>query len=470
MKTLSMSWHLTRARLASREGESLLDVFAIIAYGVSSWLTLTTLGGVWMFLGRRGTVDALMALKYGVDESWTTGFGEFYFGLAIVALALLAVPLMSVGAGAARLGANGRARRLASLRLIGVTGAQVTLMSVVETLLLATLGFIAGLALYLATLPLWSNVSFQSMNIDPGEMMLPWWGTLGAFLLVLVIAALSTVTGLLKVSISPLGVARREAPKALKSWRLVLLVVAVILMLVTTGNFSPFSANTTAWVSMAAVFLLVFGSMAIAGPWFIQVATRLVSRTGSPSKLLATRRVIDDPRAAWRNVSAVSLMGLIASLTTLSMQFSMTPTTSGSARDSASIGFNQMISTDIITGTLIAFAFALVLGAVSTLIQQSSDVFDRADESQSLVAIGTPLRVLSTARLRQIMGPLVLMLGISVGIGALPAAMGAIEPLGENVRTLSIMVALGIVMSLVAVTATVPIQKRVLAERGRKND
>lgn len=468
--TISLATNLATARLGSRKGAALLDGMAVLAFAVSAWLTLTTLGGVWMFWVRQGRVEEILHANNGIDPDFTNGMGRMYVGLAILALALLAVPLLSLGGAAARLGANGRARRLASLRLIGVSARQVVGMSMVETLIQTLVGFALGFTMYFASLPLWHGVSFHDEPIGQSEMMLPWWGVLAALALTCSITLASTAIGLRKVSISPLGVARRETPAMLKSWRVVILVVAVALLLWLSSNFSPFGADIMQFVTMAAVVVIFFSAISLAGPWFIQLATRSQVVTRSPAKLIAARRIIGDPRAAWRNVSAVSLLALVATIATTSMKASITSTHTDDDFATQSDRISQILMGDVVTGVMIAFVFSIILGAVSTLIHQASDVFDRADETTALVEIGTPLATLHKARFIQVLAPLMLMLVITVTLGMVPSFAASITPKPENLVILAAMVGLGILLTLAAISLTVPIQKRVLADQTRKND
>lgn len=105
--------------------------------------------------------------------------------------------------------------------------------------------------------------------------------------------------------------------------------------------------------------------------------------TSSPALLVGIRRVVSDSRGAWRNISAIALMGVVATLaSTLSF------VTLSQDVDSTGASIQEMIAHDIRQGVMIAFAFALIIGAVSTLIHQSSDVFDRAGEARTLVRNG----------------------------------------------------------------------------------
>ncbi|MFY9262510.1 MAG: hypothetical protein GX483_01710 [Actinomycetaceae bacterium] len=472
MKTSTMALMLTKARLQSRKGSTLLDVFALIAYAVSATLILTTLGGVWMFWQRaENHIEHEIATLMGTERDMISDFAFIHVTFAFLALALLAIPLLSVGAGAARLGANGRAQRLASLRLLGVSGRQVMMMSVLETSLLASLGFLMGLFGYIVTMPLWSNITFQMIPIRQGEMMLTWWQLILAYLLFVAITVISTLTAHIQVSISPLGVARRHTPQALRAWRLAVLVLAIGLVTYTTSDYSPFASGHKEMLTMVASFVIFFASFSLVGPWFIQLVTRLLVRGRSASTLLATRRVVGDPRGAWRGISAVALMSLVATIVTTTVEVGIEVETTDEITQQV-VQLTDILLKDISVGVLIAFGFALILSAVSTLIHQTADVFDRQEEAESLAYIGTPLRTLHVARIKQVLGPLVLSLVISLIVGYLPPWLSGISvgDTAENSGLLLTMYGLGIGLTLLSVAATIPVQHRVLAERGRRND
>lgn len=460
MNTLQMAGHLAISRIRNARGHALLDSLAVLAFSVSSWLLLTTMGGVWMFYGRKSRLSDMLYDSYSIPRVDTAQLGGIYMSLAVLALALLIIPLLSLGSSAARLGAGGRAKRLASLRLIGLTAGQINVMTLVETMIQGLVGFAIGLIVYLVSLGGWSQVTFTTLNIRAGEMMLPWWGFLIAIGLITLITLGSTLVGLRRVAISPLGVARRETPKALKYWRAIGIVVVlpalVVSMRATKGNI----------VISSLFFMMLFLTISIAGPLFIQIATRPLVRTASPAKLLGVRRVLDDPRAAWRNVSAISLMALIASI----VVFGISITLSGNAPDPTIGNLRLILISDITKGVTIALAFALILGATSTLIHQAADVFDRADESLALTKMGLSRGVLLKARLWQVVPPLLLMLGVTIGVGAILGLATGNTPRPENYTMLMWVVRVGITLTVAAVVATVPIQARILSHHSRKND
>ncbi|WP_216389501.1 FtsX-like permease family protein [Arcanobacterium phocae] len=464
MKSLSLAAMLTRARLGARTGSGILDVFAVLAFAVSSWLTLTTLGGVFMFQSRVGAINRAVATAFHSDVR-TESIGEIYAAFAVIALALLTIPLLSLGSGAARLGAGGRERRLASLRLMGMSASQVLVMSIVESVLQATIGYVAGLAVYLATLPPWSQLTFGTLPISTAHMLLPWWMLLAAYVLVLVIASISTVVGLQRVTISPLGVAHRVIPTNVKMWRLAVLGVALALLLYMTATFSPSSVDVGQVISIGLAVVIFFGGLALAGPLFIQLTMRPLVFTGSPTRLIGIRRVVSHSRAAWRNVSAVALMGAVATLVS-----TMTIVSLDSPVGDQAQSYAELMAHDIPQGVLIAFAFSLVIGAVSTMIHQVSDVFDRSDETRALVYVGTPVSTLIRARFIQVMYPLLAVLVIVVGLSFVPSLTHPALVKWGNMLALLTMIGLGIALTFAAVAVTIPIQHRILSARVRRND
>lgn len=428
---------------------------AVLAFTVSSWLALTVAGGTWMFLQRWRVNGALD------DPTWAD-VAPAYVALAGFACALLVIPVLSLGGGAARLGARGRARRLASLRLIGMTGGEVVKMSVIETLVQAVTGVVLGSAVFAASLPAWQLVTFQLQSIEANEMLLPWWLWLTVVGVLLLLAVASTVLGLSRVTISPLGVARDQSPRRLKVWRLVAVVLLVIGILV----YSRLSDITSliGLVSMVAFLAIVIGSINLVGPWLLQLIARPRTRTGRVPTLLAARRILDDPRAAWRNVSSVALLGFIAGFVV-----TMPVTTSGGATDVYGDSFVR----DIQTGVAITLIVGLLLAATATLMSQASGVFDRAAESVALDRMGVPRDVHAAVRRGQVLVPLAVALGTSVPMGLLLSSVAATETEGfptVGVLMLVSTVVVGFLLSLGAAEACRPLQTGVLGEQRRRND
>lgn len=225
--------------------------------------------------------------------------------MALIASVLMVVPLLVFGGAAARLTVARRDQRLAALRLVGATPWQVVMMTVAEAVITAFGGAVLGLVLYGAAVPLLSRIemadgSWFAADLWPG--ILP---VLGVLLAVPLLVGLSAVIGLRRVVVSPLGVAKRETPPAMRFVRVVALFVILIAV--------PLSFRGTSTTVVAGVLGLAFLGVNLVGPWVVGVIGRITTRTARrPARLLAGRRLVDDPKSAWRTVSGVALTGFIA--------------------------------------------------------------------------------------------------------------------------------------------------------------
>ena len=461
LSTARLGLQLSFSRIRNGKSGPTMDIFSIIAFVFSSFLALTVAGGTWMFVERNAHPTARIIETLNMEE---LGFEQgtlIHVVLAIVACALLVIPVLNLGAGASRLGAQSRATRLASLRLIGMSGSQVLKMSMLETLIQAVIGTLLGTLLWLASLPLWQGISFQGQTIAPQEMLLPFW-LWGAVLLVIVfLAVISTIIGLRRVQISPLGVARRENPKKLKLWRLVFLVVAIIAFMVINSSFNVLDAVVGTYIVIGGTIVLVIFGINVVGPLILQTVARLTVRSGRVAQLVASRRIIADPKGAWRNVSGIALLGLIATFG------AMIP-----ADDPNRAAYDQAMLSDLRTGVYITFAVGLVVAAVSTLISQASIVLERTGESKALSELGFPNKVFAQIRVNHVLWPLILTLAFSIAAGLFITVPFSSEFrfTATGIGTLAVLVASGILLSLLVALACTPLQKVALSGAGRRND
>lgn len=456
---LSIAPLLTLSRLRSRRGDAWLDILAVASFALSSLMALTVTGGIWMFTQWRAHPSELMVGAAADQWGGPTSADDMlmtYVILAFLAGTLLVFPIFSLGTSAARLGARGRSQRLASLRLIGVTGKQTIAMSLVETLVQWLLGALLGVIAYFATLPLWRYVSFLGSHIDPADMVLPL-RILALILCILLFLALaSTVAGLQRVRISPLGVAHRETSPALRFWRPVAFMVGLVVFFAWSG-VAPASNDSTVYIVTSVLLLGVIGGVTLVGPWVLQLLAMPLAHTRRVPRLLAMRRILDDPRAAWRNVSAIALLCFIAGFVAI-----MPDTGMGSV---------TYFEKDIMTGIEITLAFGFAVAALSTLMNQSSTIFDRAPETYALSQVGFPRSVFSKTRLHQVLGPLLFASVGSSALGALLAiAASTMVISASGFIRMGVILALGVGLSTLSLLLCEPLERHVLATRKRTND
>ncbi|MBG0832755.1 ABC transporter permease [Planomonospora sp. ID67723] len=234
-----------------------------------------------------------------------TSDAEGYQALALIATVLMVVPLLVFGGAAARLTVARRDQRLAALRLVGATPGQVVAMTVAEAVITAFGGALAGTVLYGLLIPVLTRIEIAGGSWFASDM---WPGvpyTLAVLAAVPLLVGLSAVVGLRRVVVSPLGVAKRETPPAMR-------FVRVLALLAALAAVPALGAGTAAGV-VAVVLGLAFLAINLTGPWVVGMIGRITARTArGPARLLAGRRLVDDPKAAWRTVSGVALTGFVA--------------------------------------------------------------------------------------------------------------------------------------------------------------
>lgn len=455
---LSLAPRLALARLKNARGGATLDLFAVLAFAVSTMLALTVAGGAWMLHMRRVGYEAMGNLDY-------LNGAIFEEMLAYFACTLLVVPILSLGGTAARLGARGRERRFAALRLIGMTGGDVVSIALVETLVQAVVGAAVGVAAYVATLPLWGMVSFQGVPIGIGEMVVPWWMGVLVVVAVILLALLSTVLGLQRVRITPLGVAQAHTAPAVKIWGVVVVVVMLVAFFLVMSGINLLTADMVGFAVTLGFLAMLMGGMHLVGPFVLQLVARLFVRTGQVSRLVAMRRIVADPRGAWRNVSAVALVSWIASFVAIMP--------SDATRGAGTSPFELYGLQDIQTGVGITLGVGLVLSAVSALMTQASGVIDRASEAVAMDRIGLPRASLAWTRRIEVLMPLVVTVGVAIGFGflvSLPFYSYGLSVKLSGIVTLGAVALIGMVLSALAAEAVAPLQARVLNEQRRRND
>ena len=462
--SLGLSARLAAARLVDARGAGALDVFAVLAYAVSAWLTFVVASGTWMFVQRREHPPQWLVGAAPPDE--VRILTTVYVVLAAVACALLVLPILGLGGAAARLGARGRSRRLASLRLVGMTSGEVVRMSIVEAVVQAAVAVVLGAAAWAATLPLGRLITLQSQPLTPGELLLPWWLALGLVALLLLLAAASTALSLTQVRISPLGVSRHVTSPAMRAWRVLALVVGLLALGALSGVLRVPAAPIVVGLLFAGFVAFGIAMMNLFSPWLLQLIARTGLRTGSAARLLAMRRIVADPRAAWRNVSSLSLTGVVAGL------FISLPL--GGDTFAQMDAVSRMLVTDIRTGALLTLLIAIIVGAAATGLAQGADVVDRADELVALDRMGVSPQVDAAARRHQVTLPLLATLFVSLGLGLLVGApfLSAESQLLSPVALVMLVVTVGgaLGLSLLAAEATRPLRRRALTARVRRND
>lgn len=433
-------------RAGGRDGRVTTGL-SIAAFAVTTALALSVIGGLLGFMARAARPADQLQRE----------LGDAYIICAWTAVVLLIVPLLTLGGAAARLGVSRRDTRLATLRLLGVTPREVVALTVVETAWQGLVGALAGMVGYGLLLSVWTQIPFQGTTFSAQELWVGWGVLAATGAAVPVLAVVSGIVSLRRVVVSPLGVARRTTPPGMRAVRVVVAVLAMGSFMVVTAMSSAFGAAVVA----LAIITLGLGFLALnaIGPWVLGLVGRLQARAArTPARLLAARRLADDPRATWRVVGGLGLAGFAAGA--LAVVPALADSGDMSANDAVLMG-------DIMRGAMLTLTISFLIAAAAAGITQAASVLDRRREYALQTLAGMPVELLDSVRRREIVFPMVL-----VGVGSAAAALVMMAPLFgaagiQDPRGLFLLVGCLVIGCLLVVAATEtskPLLRSVLAE------
>ncbi|MFZ0003684.1 MAG: FtsX-like permease family protein [Trebonia sp.] len=230
-----------------------------------------------------------------------TPFFRYAFGIGVLAVLFPMLVLIST---ATRLAADRREERFAALRLVGGTPGDIRVIASVESVVSAFCGAVLGIAVFLLVRPALADAALVGTRYFESDLTPTSWGYLGMLVGVPAVAAIAALLSLRRVQISPLGVSRRAKRKPPTFWRLSVLVAGVGLYVYGLSKTTHASIGAPAYPGL----LLTMIGLVIAGPWLTSAASRLFGRlTPGSSALLATRRLADNPKTAFRAVTGLVL-------------------------------------------------------------------------------------------------------------------------------------------------------------------
>ncbi|XVS64139.1 FtsX-like permease family protein [Actinosynnema sp. CA-299493] len=230
------------------------------------------------------------AAGFGSDQPPAT-LPPIYRLLMVTAIGALLVPLGIFVLVATRLGATGRAQRLAAIRLVGASRTQLRWIASGETLTGAVLGLLVGVALFFAARPLARFVEVEGVGFFPTDLLPdPLLGALIA-LGVPVVAVLSALLALRTEDVGPLGLSRAvELPRRRAWWRFGLVGAGVVLIVVISaiGGYWQVMADARLAVGLGTGIALVLAGTGAVLPWLVGEVARRVEPDGI-APLLALR-------------------------------------------------------------------------------------------------------------------------------------------------------------------------------------
>lgn len=249
--------------------------------------------------------------------------------LVAVVIAVVGLQVAALAAAAGRLSAVVRARRLANLRLLGLTAARTRLVSAIEVGLFSGIGAAMGVGLFAAIRPALAKVAISGQRwpeheLHPGALA----SAIVTIVSVLMTIGLAVLPDRLGQAASPARV-RRASTNAPTVWRLVPLVVGVGLCLCVQRTASDGMRVRT---FIAGVLSLGTGVMLVL-PIFVRLVAGVLERVARGPVLLVTARRLQAQPAGMSRVVTGLLIGLFVATGARSVvtAFEATPQYEGAA-------------------------------------------------------------------------------------------------------------------------------------------
>lgn len=228
-------------------------------------------------------------LSFGVDPpSSDSPLSTEVLLLLVVGIVVLILPVVMYVAVAMRFGSEHRDRRLAALRLMGLSRTAVVRVAAGEALVGAVLGLMAGAALFLLGRQLAEYVSVLGIGVFSSDVVPA--ASLAAIVAlgVPLLSTLVTALSMRRVVMEPLGVVRQVTPIRRRLWwRLILFVPgAALLGYLAVNGFEPVYRSLAVVATMGVLL-----GMAMLLPFGVDVVVRRMRGGGALPWQLAARRL-----------------------------------------------------------------------------------------------------------------------------------------------------------------------------------
>lgn len=436
----------TLAGMLLRTGGRLRPILVVICSGAVTALALVAIA---MALLPEKPQEALFEV---VNDPGTRGG-------AVFATALLIVPLVLLLHQTLRLGNAGRQRRLAGLRLAGATPGQVRVLGAGEVAFPAGVGALLGIGLFFLLRAALGGGAAGENQLTVGDMshavgLVPTSVTPPGWAMILVVVGvtlLGVALGLRvgrDVALSPHGVTRYAPTRPPSPWIAVLLLVAAVL----AAAFTVTSTNGSVLALVASITLVVLGLMTMA-PWSAYALGRVAQRrVTSVAGLLASQRLVSEPRPAGRAGAAVGGVGLVAGAVGSLL---------GSLLEDGPLEFFYLFSVLLVVLCLLA---TLLMVSLTLAVHAAESLTDRRRSISSLHALGVPASEIRSSLVWE--GGLVAvpmsLLGAIIGAVALTGGESGLVTMVVAVLGVAVTPLLALVAVRLAVALTAPVARRAI--------
>lgn len=409
-----------------------------------------------------GTVSVALRLWALPDNAFSA-----YALLGGALLVFLLVPLVSLVNAATRLSTRRRDDRLSTLRLLGASSGLLRSVAIGEMAIVAALGIVAGTALYIASAPLLALIPVQGEMLSLSDAWLSWQAVAITALLVELLVVGVIAAGLRRVEVNALAVRIRATPRGAHARGLLVGVGVIAVGLVVMQMVGQNWGITGIAIGYVVALSAIMTAMSLIGPvltrWIALLRLRRATRLEG---ILASRSVLEDPKAAWRQVGPVGIATFIVVPAGSVLGYLNTIAASSDAVGPAEL----ILFADFRTVAVVAVVVAFLIVGCSVGVTQAAEILDRRATYVALDRIGVPGVLMQRARRRAVWIPLgVATIGAAVLSIALVFMVVVISLASSPLFLVGVVVLLviGVAFVLAAVQATRPVLMRVLASPER---
>ncbi|MCF2572457.1 FtsX-like permease family protein [Brevibacterium sp. UCMA 11754] len=451
---------LVLGRTTLTSSSSLLVTSAFFA---CTSLFLTVAAGAWMFFQTPPSPDPGMA-----------GMDFMYKFLASFATVLLVIPASTLASASATLSARRQDERLSTMSLLGARRSSIVTLAVAEPLVPAICGIVLGVLGYLGLAWPVSLIHFMGHPIGYANMLMPAWLVASVVVFLILVCIAASLMGLRRVAISPLGVRTKSLERKFPLGQVILAVVAIVLLPVAVSLTQ--SGGLGLGILIAAIMVMFILGLIVVDlvgglliRWFAHLSG---NRAQTPERLIAARLVSDEPKRFWRRVSGLAMTAFVAAVGGTGISLMQLGLDAGDEPGTRMHDADRFLLQDIFTGVMLVMGISILLIAVSALINQVADIYDRADTFQDLYAAGMDPETMHKAMVRAVLGPVIWVSLLAGGLGlllVLPLAGAALVLKPITFSTILASVVLGILIIRSGLQLAKPILVTV-ATAGRSRD
>lgn len=349
---------------------------------------------------------------------------------------LLSVPVLALALQALRMGSVERDRRLAALRLAGLTPRELRVVSGIEAGRAAGAGAVFAGPAYLALYVLGGVLPSIGARVvappDAGDVV-TW------LLLIPTLAALAGAAGAIVAEYRP-----DPRPGAASRVGLLAGGAGVVLSL---NVYAVAGGDALLFTAIAGLVVFAFAS----GPWLVLGAARLLERRRGAESLLAARRLRADPRTTGRVAGVLIVCGVALSVEALLVYQAIVDPFVYVAGETFFIAGYSAAAAAMLCGAVVAI-IALLLGTADSLLAARRPL-------AALTVFGVDERTLLRVLTRQLLATAVsaITLGALLGGATLIALVAVVSPDAFPAVGLALLLGAGVALAVGLVFALVTV-------------